>query len=374
MVDNSTVMERSKKIVRASLTGIGVNVLLAVLKATIGLLSNSIAVILDAVNNLSDAMSSLITIVGTRLAGKIPDKEHPLGYGRIEYLSALIISAIVLYAGITSLTESVKKIIHPEAADYSIVSLVLLGAAVIAKILLGRYMKRVGEEVNSGSLIASGSDAMNDAVISSSVIASAILFLLFGFQLEAYVGAVIAVLIIKSGIELIRDTLDDILGKRPDAELSKAVKATVCEQEEVQGAYDLILTSYGPDTVVMSVHIEVPDTLTASEIDELERKIADNVYRKHQILTGGISIYSVNTTNDEAAQFKEAVTRIVMSHEGVLQMHGFYESNKDHSVSFDVVLDYSVDRPAVYRSICEEVSSQWPETNFKITLDSDLSD
>ena len=374
MSERKELTERSGEIVKASIIGIGVNVMLAGLKAAIGLLSNSIAVILDAVNNLSDALSSMITIIGTRLAGKQPDKEHPLGYGRIEYLSALIISAIVLYAGITSLTESVKKIIHPEIPEYTPVSLILLAAAVAAKILLGTYMKRVGNRVNSGSLVASGSDALNDAIISTSVIVCAVLYLVTGLKLEAYVGAVIAVMIIKAGIELIRDTLDDILGRRPDSELSKAVKATVARRPEVMGAYDLIINNYGPDTSVASVHIEVPDTMTAKELDELERNISDDVFNEHHIIIGGISVYSVNTSNDAAAQLRDNITRMVNSHDGVLQMHGFYVNEETKQITFDIVLDYTSDRRSLYRTICEEVSAAYPDYRFEIKLDADLSD
>ena len=374
MSERKELTERSGEIVKASIIGIGVNVMLAGLKAAIGLLSNSIAVILDAVNNLSDALSSMITIIGTRLAGKQPDKEHPLGYGRIEYLSALIISAIVLYAGITSLTESVKKIIHPEIPEYTPVSLILLAAAVAAKILLGTYMKRVGNRVNSGSLVASGSDALNDAIISTSVIVCAVLYLVTGLKLEAYVGAVIAVMIIKAGIELIRDTLDDILGRRPDSELSKAVKATVARRPEVMGAYDLIINNYGPDTSVASVHIEVPDTMTAKKLDELERNISDDVFNEHHIIMGGISVYSVNTSNDAAAQLRDNITRMVNSHDGVLQMHGFYVNEETKQITFDIVLDYTSDRRSLYRTICEEVSAAYPDYRFEIKLDADLSD
>ena len=374
MSERKVLNERSGEIVKASIIGIGVNVLLAGLKAVIGMLSNSIAVILDAVNNLSDALSSLITIIGTRLAGKQPDKKHPLGYGRIEYLSALIISAIVLYAGITALTESVRKIIHPEIPEYSPVSLILLAAAVAAKILLGTYMKRVGNKVNSGSLVASGSDALNDAVISTSVIVSAVLYLATGLKLEAYVGAVIAVMIIKAGVELIRDTLDDILGKRPDTELSKAVKATVARRPEVMGAYDLIINNYGPDTSVASVHIEVPDTMTAKELDELERNITDDVFSEHHIIMGGISIYSVNTTGDAAAQLRDSITRMVHSHDGVLQMHGFYVNEETKQITFDVVLDYAFDRHRLYMTICDEVAAAYPGYRIDIQLDADLSD
>ncbi len=374
MSEVSNLNERSGTIIRASMVGIGVNVLLAALKAVIGLLSHSIAVVLDAVNNLSDALSSLITIIGTRLAGKKPDKEHPLGYGRIEYLSALIISAIVLYAGITSLIESVKKIVHPEVTEYTAVSLLILAAAAGAKVLLGLYMKRVGKAVNSASLNASGSDALNDAVISASVILSALISIFTGLKPEAYVGAVIAVMIIRSGIEMIRDTLDDILGRRPDSELSKAVKATIADRPEVFGAYDLILNSYGPDTTVASVHVEVPDTMTARELDELDRRIADDVFRKHRIIVGGISVYSVNTSGDAAAKLREEITHKVVSHDGVLQMHGFYLNEAAKQISFDVVLDYASDRPALYKTIADEVKAAWPEYTFTIQLDSDLSD
>ena len=175
---------RDQVIIRTSILGILTNVMLAAFKAVIGIISNSIAVTLDAVNNLSDALSSIITIAGTKLAGKLPDKKHPLGYGRIEYLSAMIVSGIVLYAGITSAVESVKKILHPEKPDYSVISLVIIAVAVMVKIVLGRYVKAQGERVNSGSLEASGSDAMFDAVLSGSVLLSAIVFKMSGLSLD----------------------------------------------------------------------------------------------------------------------------------------------------------------------------------------------
>ena len=228
--------------------------------------------------------------------------------------------------------------------------------------------------MNSGSLVASGSDALNDAVISTSVIVSAVLYLTTGLKLEAYVGAVIAVMIIKAGIELIRDTLDDILGKRPDTELSKAVKATVARRPEVMGAYDLIINNYGPDTSVASVHIEVPDTMTAKELDELERNITDDVFSEHHIIMGGISIYSVNTTGDAAAQLRDTITRMVHSHDGVLQMHGFYVNEETKQITFDIVLDYAFDRHRLYKTICDEVTAAYPGYQVDIQLDADLSD
>ena len=207
---------RERVIVRTSFFGIGANLLLAAFKTVVGLLSNSIAVVLDAVNNVSDALSSVITIIGTKLAGRKPDKKHPLGHGRYEYLASMLISIIVLYAGLTSLIESVKKVVHPEAASYSTASLLIIAVAVAVKLLLGGYVRNVGRKTDSGALVASGSDALMDAVLSASVLASAIVFILSGVSLEAYVGMLISIFIVKSGIELLRDALDEILGKRVD--------------------------------------------------------------------------------------------------------------------------------------------------------------
>ena len=197
---NRREQSRERIIVQTSIIGIIANVFLAGFKAVIGLMTHSIAIVLDAVNNISDAGSSLITIIGTKLAGREPDKKHPFGYGRIEYLSAMIISVIVLYAGVTSFVESVKQIIHPETPEYNTVSLIIVAVAVAVKILLGRYVKGVGEKVNSDSLVNSGEDATLDSIISASTLVAAIIFLLFKVSLEAWLGAVISLVIIKSGI------------------------------------------------------------------------------------------------------------------------------------------------------------------------------
>ena len=316
-------MSRDKVIIRTSIIGIAANVLLAAFKAVIGLASNSIAVVLDAVNNLSDALSSIITIVGTKLAGKLPDKKHPLGYGRIEYLSAMLVSGIVLYAGITSAVESVKKIIHPEKPDYSVISLVIIAVAVLVKIVLGRYVKAQGEKVNSGSLVASGSDAMFDAILSSSVLASAIIFKLSGISLEAYVGAVISVIIIKSGVEMMIETLDQILGERAEKEVTDQIIELLKEEKEVRGAYDLILHNYGPDKHLGSVHIELPDHMTVREVDRLTRKLEAKVYKKTGVVLTGVGLYSYNTGDTEAAKIQNDVQERVLAHDWAIQLHGF---------------------------------------------------
>ena len=364
---------RDSVIIRTSVIGILTNVFLAAFKAAVGIVSHSIAVTLDAVNNLSDALSSIITIVGTKLAGKSPDKKHPLGHGRVEYLSAMIVSGIVLYAGITSAVESVKKIIHPEAAEYSTVSLIIIAVAIAVKLILGKYVKKQGEMVNSGSLVASGSDATFDAILSASVLASAIIFLTTGISLEAWVGVVIAVFIIRSGIEMVTETLDDILGKRADSDVTVRIKRILSEEPEVRGAYDLFLYNYGPDRDYGSVHIELPDTMTVEEVDRLTRRLEAKVYDQTGVVLTGIGVYSYNTSG-EAVKLRSEVTKRVMAHDWALQIHGFYFDMESREVRFDVVMSFDIDHGEGVKILTEEMQEAFPDYHFIVVPDIDVSD
>ena len=364
---------RDQVIIRTSIIGIVANVFLAAFKAMIGILSHSIAVLLDAVNNLSDALSSIITIVGTKLAGRLPDKKHPLGYGRIEYLSAIIVSGIVLYAGITSAVESVKKIFQPEKPDYTVVSLVIIAVAVVVKIFLGRYVKSQGRKVNSGSLVASGSDAMFDAILSSSVLASAVIFMLSGVSLEAYVGVVISAFIIKSGIEMMIETLNEILGKRADKETTDQIKALLNEEPAVQGAYDLLIHNYGPDKNLASVHIELPDTMTVREVDRLTRKLEAKVYRETGVILTGVGLYSSHTGDDETAKVEKDIREKVLAHDWAVQLHGFYLDMEEKEITFDVVLSFDIRPSEGLKILREELQQAYPAYRITITPDVDVS-
>ena len=365
---------REKTIVKTSVIGILTNLLLVGFKAFVGIVSNSIAVILDAVNNLSDALSSVVTIIGAKLGAKQPDKKHPLGYGRIEYLSSMIVAALVLYAGITSLVESVKKIIHPEAADYSTVSLIIISVAIVVKLALGLFVKKQGKKVNSGALTASGSDALFDAILSASVLASAIVFLIWGISLEAYVGVVIAGFIIKAGVEMMIETLNDMIGKREDAETVRELKEIICAEEEVLGAYDVTLFNYGPNKNYGSVHIELPDTLSVDDVDRITRRIQTDVYRRTGVILTGIGVYSHNTSDGEAANMRNAVQKTVMDHDWALQMHGFYADVEKKTLRFDVVVSFDVDRKEALETLYREIGAMYPDFDLLIVPDTDVAD
>ena len=366
--------QREKIIIRTSIVGIIVNILLAAFKAFVGLAANSIAVVLDAVNNLSDALSSVITIIGARLATKKPDREHPLGHGRVEYLSAMIVSAIVLYAGVTSLVESVKKIITPETPDYSTASLVIIAVAVAAKVLLGRYVKAQGKKADSGALIASGTDAISDAALSLAVFISAILFITTGISLEAYVGVVISLFIIKAGFEMIQDTIKDILGRRADAEVSVLIKEMLVEEPEVLGAYDLFLHNYGPGKYYASVHLELPDTMTVEEVDALTRRVQNKIYKETGVIMTAVGAYSYNTKSDKAAEIRNRIQKIVLEHDWALQMHGFYIDEENKDIRFDVVMSFDIRHKDGLEILHSQLDPLFPDYKITIAPDIDITD
>jgi cation diffusion facilitator family transporter len=366
---------RNKKIIQTSIIGIVTNVILASFKAIIGLLTHSIAITMDAVNNISDSASSIITIVGTKLASKDPDREHPFGHGRIEYLSAMIISIIVLYAGLTSFTESVKKIVNPVKPDYTVYSLIIVCVGVFVKIILGKYVKSVGVKVNSDSLVNSGEDALLDSIISSATLAAALIYIFGNISLESWLAAIISLIIIKSGVDMLKDTISKILGERADRDLSISIKETVKSFPDVSGAYDLVLNNYGPNSYNGSIHIEIPDTYTAFQIDELVREITFLVYKKHNVLLTAIGIYSVNTKDEYIIKAREHIYSLAMSIPYVLQAHGFYLSTEKKTIRFDVVVSFdSPDRRDTYNKVYNSIKKEYPDYLLEIALDIDFSD
>lgn len=365
--------KRDAIIVRTSVIGIATNLMLAVLKAVIGIAVNSIAVILDAINNLSDVLSSVITIAGTKLAGKKPDKKHPLGHGRIEYLTAMFVSGIVLYAGIASAIQSVKKMLHPQVPEHTLVSLAIIAVAVIAKVILGKYVKSQGRRVNSTSLVASGSDAMYDAILSLSVLISAIFFMTTGISLEAYVAALISCFIIRAGLGMMGDTVSDILGRRADKETTDRIKQLLANEPQVKGVYDLMLFNFGPDRNYASVHLELPDSMTVDEVARLTRTVESKVYHETGVIMTGVGVYSHNTGDTEAARIKADVCGKVMAHKWAVEFHGFHLDSEAREMRFDVVTSFDIAPREAIRILHEELAREYPDYTIHIVPDVDVS-
>ena len=367
---------RSNVIVRTSIIGILTNLGLVTLKAFVGFIAGSIAIIMDAINNLSDALSSVITIVGTKLSQKKPDAKHPYGHGRVEYLTSLIISVIILIAGSGAIFESIISIIEKREPVFDILSLVLIGVAVLVKIALGLYFRFVGKKVNSEALKGSGIDALFDALLSLGTLVAIVVSLASQgkVNIEGYIGVVIGLFMIKSGIDVLRQSLSSIIGERTSKETSDAIKHLVCENPEVKGAYDLIVNNYGPDRGIGSIHIEVDDKMTAKDIHPLTRKIAGEVYEKFGIIMT-IGIYASNNSDPLINKIRNDIQQVVLQHPTIKQIHGFYCDQEIKAISFDVIVDFKdKDAPKLIKEIHDTLQSKYPDYTFYIVEDKDFTD
>ena len=367
-------MNRSKEIIRTSVIGIIANVLLASFKAIVGLLAHSVAVVLDAVNNLSDALSSVITIIGTKLSVRPADNKHPFGYGRVEYFTAIIIAVIVLTTGITSLVESIKKIINPTEPDYTTVTLIVIIAAIATKLVLGWYVRRQGKKLESDALVASGADALFDAVITLATLISAGVMLIWNVSLDGYLGALISMLIIKAGIEMLASPINQLLGAKVSPGLVHAIKSEVSSMEGVQGVFDIILHNYGPNVSIGSLHIGVPDTMNARQIHGLTRKISETMMANHGIIMT-VGVYANATGDDKYARLQKDVIQTLARQEHVIQIHGFFYDEAAGSISLDVVPDRSVtDDEAFISLLKEQLRAAVPGVPVSIIIDHNYSE
>ena len=362
-------MNRSSQIIRTSIVGIVANSLLATFKAVVGLLANSVAIVMDAVNNLSDALSSVITIVGTKLSQRPPDHKHPFGFGRIEYFSAIVIAVFVLSAGITSFVESVQKIFNPTEPTYTKLTLIVIVVAIVVKLLLGQYVKRKGEQLKSDALIASGSDALFDAIITLATLISAGVMLLWNVSLDGILGTLISLVIIKAGFEMLISPVNELLGTSISTEFANQIKKEVSAFEEVHGVFDLIFHNYGPDVKIGSLHINVYDTMSAYEIHGLTRKIAKQMFEKHGIILT-IGVYAVATGNNRRAELQAKVMQALANHKEIIQVHGFYYSEPDQMLSVDVVPDFSIhdDTPFI-KQLIDEIQALVPDVRVEVVVD-----
>ena len=375
MASQEKSINREKTIVTTGIIGIVANVFLASFKALIGVAAHSTAMVLDAVNNFSDVLSSLVAIIGTKIASKKPDKKHPLGHGRVEYLAQMIIAALIIYAGLTAMIESVKKIITPVEPEHSALSLAIISVAIVVKIVLGLFVRKQGKKVKSDLLMSSGTDALFDAILSTAVLVSAVILLVFKFNIEAYVSVAISLFILKAGFEIIFEAVDDMLGHRVEAEYTRKVKESVNSFDEVHGAYDIVLHNYGPERYLGSVHIEVDDTMTAHQIDALTRSITEKVYLDTGIILTAVGIYSNNSSDEHLMKMRNEIAGLVVDHKHILQIHGFYVDEERKKIVFDVVVDFEEqDREGLIAHIVGDVKEALPGYDVQVTIDNDISD
>ena len=368
------MQDRSKKIIQTSIIGIVANLGLVVMKAIVGFFANSISIIMDALNNLSDVLSSAITVIGTKLSQKKPDAKHPYGHGRIEYVTSLVIGFIILFAAVLAIYESIMSIITPREVKFDVLTVILISVAVLVKIILGLFFRRQGKKYNSEALKGSGIDALFDALLSFATLVSIVVYLIWKVNIEGYIGIIIGLFMLRSGIGVLRTSLSSIIGERTSKETSEAIKKLVCQNPQVLGAYDLIVNNYGPERGIGSIHIEVDDKLTAKEIHPLTRSISKQVYEQFGIIMT-IGIYASNSSDSKINKIKEAIREELFSHPTIKQMHGFYCNQELKDITFDVIIDFEdKEAPKLIEEIKKNLSEKFPDYHFYVVEDKDFSD
>lgn len=366
---------RNKKIIKTSIIGIIANFILVIFKVAVGFLSGSIAIILDAVNNLSDTLSSIVTIAGVKFANRAPDKNHPLGHGRFEYLGTAMIATVISYIGFTAIFESIGKIINPNEVNYTFITFLVVSVSVIIKILIGRYYKKIAKQVDSDSLKNSGFDAMMDALISAATIVAGFIYVIWGISIEAYLATLISVFIIYSGFRMLRESFSVILGERVDSDLSRRIKQAICEIDGVYGAYDLLIHDYGTGRSYASVNIDVLDTLSVVEVDDISREVRHLVGQRFRIYVSSVGIFPINTKDKHTVEVRNNIKAMMLMNDHIRQIHGFRIDEKAKEITFDVVIDFSVeDQNALRRRIIKELKRVYPDYHFVISIDLDFSD
>jgi len=323
----------------AGIVGILSNALLCISKLAVGIIYNSIAIIADGVNNLADASSSIITLVGFKMANKPGDQEHPYGHARIEYLTGLFISILIIILGIKLFTSSFEKVLNPDPLEFSYVTIIVLIFAIGVKIWQTLFNIRTGEDISSTTLKATGTDSRNDVIATSGVLISVIAGKLTGFQLDGYMGCIVALFIIYSGIRLIKETSSPLLGQAPDADLVEEIEKRIDAQDGVLGIHDLVVHDYGPGRIFASVHIEVDaygDLIKSHDIiDNIERTTSEDL-KIHLVA----HMDPLETKDPLTIELNGMINRILEDIDGVIGMHdlrvvaGYTHNN----VIFDVVI------------------------------------
>ena len=365
-------MKRNSKIIEISFKSIITNIFLVIFKVIVGALASSTAIILDGLNNLSDTLSSTATIIGIKLSSKEPDKEHPYGHGRIEYFTTIIVSLIVLAAGVVALIEAISKITNPIVPNYSLLTITIIIIAIITKIILGSYVKRKGKDLDSDTLVAQGNDALFDSILSLSTLVAVLVYLFAKVNLEGYISFFIACFIIKNAIEMIKDPINDIIGIRINDSIKEKIRNDINKFEDVKGVYDLMLHNYGPFILIGSVHIEVDDKLTAKDIHKLSKDIENKIYKKYEIILT-IGIYASNNTSKLANKTKSNILNITKKYENISQLHGLYIDEKNKYMSFDLIYDFKEKNiEEINKHIINELSKTYPGYKIEITVDKDI--
>ena len=325
----------------SSVVGIICNVFLFILKYIMGTLSGSISVVSDAINNLSDSAGCMVTLLGYKLASKPADKDHPFGHGRMEYLTALTIAVLILIVAFELFRNSVNKIIHPEKLTFSLIVLISLLVSILIKLWMSFFNAFLGKKINSSVMLAAAKDSRTDVIATSATCIAVISSLYTNLPVDGIMGLVVSLFIFKSGIDIVKDTVDNLLGKPVDSDIVYAIKEMVGESDKIIGIHDLVVHNYGPGNMIGSLHAEVKSNedfvFVHDMIDELERRI----HRELNILMT-IHMDPIETDNEQVNLSLDMIRNIILDIDPCLQIHDFrlVAGDTHTNLIFDIVVPY----------------------------------
>ena len=360
---------REGTVVTVSGLNILVNLIFAAIKVVIGLAVSSVAIVSEGVNNATDSATSLITIVGTKLSAKHPTEKHPFGFGRIEYLTSLLISVLILFTGAELMESSVKRIFEPQEMSISYVTMAIIAVSALVKLALGLYTIKEGRRVDSSSLVALGTECRSDSVVSVITLVTALVFLVFHVSLDAYAGIIMSLIVLKAGFEVLKETLSDILGQAGEKELAQELYRIIRAEPLVLNAADMMLHNYGPDAYSGSVNVEIDHSKTVGEVyaalHELQLRI---MHEKHITMVFGI--YAVDRDHAQIRQLREQVAAFVREQKHVTSYHALYIHPNGKDLYVDLVVDYDLaDWEALRKEFTAYMAELYPDKHLELVIE-----
>lgn len=373
--NTSTAGVRTAYAVMASIVGIICNVILFGIKITIGLIINSISVMADAFNNLSDAASSIIGFIGVKLAERPADREHPFGHGRFEYISALVVAFLILQVGFSLLKSSFNKVLHPEEVGFSWILVIILSISVLLKLWLSRFNKELGSRINSNVLKATAADSLNDVMVTSAAIISLIISKFTGFNIDGWMGLAVSLFVLKAGYEIARDTIMPLLGEAVDRDVYISITNKVESYEGIVGTHDLIAHNYGPSNIMATIHAEVPNDANMEEVHETIDRIERDVLKELNIFLV-IHMDPIEVNDEKVLAKKEMITKIIQDIEPEATIHDFRVVNGEiiSNLIFDLVVPHSYDEKDernLSLKISKQVTVVYPNYQCVIHVEND---
>lgn len=358
---------RHQTIIKYNLISIVINLFLSIGKIIVGVLTKAHAVILDGIEGLSDLVSSIFTIFSVKIGEKKADSTHPFGYGRIEYLVSMLITIIILLVGLRSIVESVKEILDPhDSPAYNSTVVVIMVVSLVLKLLLGLVLRKKGHELDSSALVMLGIDTMGDAFTSVAILAAIIIKKIFDIDIEHYLCIVISIMIIFTGVQMLKSSIDKILGSSVDPEFKKRVKNAIIAEDGVNNVSTLVIHNYGEGVYVGSVDIEVDEDMRAADITKLSRKIMARADELGMTLTA-VGIVGTKTNSQAADRIWDTILDIVREHDDIQKAHSFTVDLQEKQLSFSVVQNIDdPDKEAHLRDLQNEIQRRFPDMTINI--------